>query len=96
MYADFPELELATVVDTYVSIVLLNSIAETFASEEWAGLHKIFNFLGPQCLLKYFLQVMKFLAKVTFLSIISDFLGRLFSSASSFCKVYLTIGDMLD
>ena len=61
-----------------------------------SGLHKIFNFLGPQCLSKYFLQVMRFLAKVTFLSIISDFLDRLFSSASSFYKVYLMIGDMLD
>ena len=61
-----------------------------------SGLHKIFNFLGPQCLSKYFLQVMRFLAKVTFLSIISDFLDHLFSSASSFYKVYLTIGDMLD
>ena len=60
------------------------------------GLHKIFNFLGPQCLSKYFLQVMRFLAKVTFLSTISDFLDLLFSSASSFYKVYLTIGDMLD
>ena len=40
-------------------------------------LHKIFNFLGPQCLSKYFLQVMArdSLQKVTFLFIISDFLN---------------------
>ena len=39
---------------------------------------------------------MRFLAKVTFLSIMSDFLDHLFSSASSFHKVYLNIGVMLD
>ena len=72
------------------TLVVLNPCTST------PGLHKIFNFLGPQCLSKYFLQVMRFFAKVTFLLIISDFLDRLFPSGSSFYKVYLTIGDMLD
>ena len=37
------------------------------------GPHQILHFLGPQCLSKHFLQVMRFLAKVTLSWNISDF-----------------------
>ena len=36
MYADCPELELAVIVGTYVMIVLLYIMGETFALEKWA------------------------------------------------------------
>ena len=36
MYSDFPELELAMIVGTYVWIDILYIIAETFKYEKWA------------------------------------------------------------
>ena len=69
-----------------VNISSEHGVMITKMNFDTVGLQKIFHFVGPQCLSKYFLQVMRFqVAKSDphFL-IISDFFNDLSSSTSLF------------